>query len=137
MLKKFIKNLTLREKVSGAQKFFSKSFSCALPFILIFGLSFVTISPPKAHAEYKSSSDTSTDIFDYIENRRREERAKRLTEEQQKLLNDIEDKKAQLPGEIEPGKPFPVAFEGDDLVYNAATGEFVATGKVDIIQLEG
>ena len=137
MLKKFIKNLTLREKVSGAQNFFSKSFSCALPFVLIFGLSFVAISPPKAQAEYKSSSDTSTDIFDYIENRRREERANRLTEEQQKLLNDIEDKKAQLPGEIEPGKPFPVAFEGDDLVYNAATGEFVATGKVDIIQLEG
>ncbi|MBQ7475978.1 MAG: LPS-assembly protein LptD [Selenomonadaceae bacterium] len=137
MLKKFIKNLTLGEKVSGAQKFFSKSCSCALPFVLIFGLSFATISPPKAQAEYKSSSDTSTDIFDYIENRRREERANRLTEEQQKLLNDIEDKKAQLPGEIEPGKPFPVAFEGDDLVYNAATGEFVATGKVDIIQLEG
>ena len=137
MLRKFIKNLTRNEKGSGARKIFPLSLSCALPFVLVFGLSFATFSPPKAEAVYKSSSDTSTDIFDYIENRRREERANRLTEEQQQLLKDIEERKAQLPGEIEEGKPFPVAFEGDDLVYNAATGEFVATGKVDIIQLEG
>ena len=86
---------------------------------------------------YRSSSDTGTEIFDYIENRRREERANALTDEQKKLLEDIEEQKQRLPKPIEEGKPIPAAFEGDDLVYNAATGEFIATGHVDIIQLEG
>ena len=135
MLKKFIKNLRRREQKNFRDLLVT--ISRALPAILIFGLSYAVIDLPDAQAkEYKSSSDTSTDIFDYIENRRRERRANQLTEEQKKLLADIEDKKAELPGEIDPAK-VPVAFEGDDLVYNAANGEFVATGKVDIIQLEG
>ena len=135
MLKKFIKNLRRREQKNFRDLLVT--ISRALPAILIFGLSYAVIDLPDAQAkEYKSSSDTSTDIFDYIENRRRERRANQLTEEQKKLLADIENKKAELPGEIDPTK-VPVAFEGDDLVYNAANGEFVATGKVDIIQLEG
>ena len=135
MLKKFIKNLRRREQKNFRDLLVT--ISRALPAILIFGLSYAVIDLPDAQAKpYKSSSDTSTDIFDYIENRRRERRANQLTEEQKKLLADIEEKKAELPGEIDPAK-VPVAFEGDDLVYNAANGEFVATGKVDIIQLEG
>ena len=118
------------------RKFKERNLIQALPAVLIFGLSFTVIDIPKAHAIYESNSDTGTEIFDYIENRRREQREKKLTEEQEKLLADIEEKKSELPHEIEEGK-FPVAFEGDDLVYNAATGEFVATGKVDVIQLEG
>ena len=128
MFRKFMRNFS--------RKFSGRKFIPALPAILIFGLSFTAIDIPTAHAIYKSSSDTDTDIFDYIENRRRERREKQLTEEQKKLLADIEEKKSELPHEIEEGK-IPVAFEGDDLVYNAATGEFVATGKVDVIQLEG
>ncbi len=135
MLRKLIKNLVRRE--NKIFRDFIVPISRALPVIFIFGLSFSAIDLPKVNAEaYKSSSDTSTDIFDYIENRRRERRANQLTEEQKKLLADIEEKKEELPGVIDPNK-VPVAFEGDDLVYNAATGEFVATGKVDIIQLEG
>lgn len=96
-----------------------------------------TVELPKVEASYHSSSDTGTEIFDYIENRRREERANALTDEQKKLQADIKEAEARLPGPIEEGKPIPAAFEGDDLVYNAVTGEFIATGKVDVIQLEG
>ena len=60
-----------------------------------------------------------------------------LTEEQEKLLADIAEAKENLPQEQKEGDPVPAVFEGDDLVYNAATGEFVATGKVDIIQIDG
>ncbi len=87
--------------------------------------------------EYRSHTDTNTTIFDYIENRRRQRRQNALTEDQQKLLADIEEAKERLPGAIQEGERVPVAFEGDDMVYNAVTGEFVATGSVDIIQLDG
>ena len=95
------------------------------------------IFPEKVFAVYQSQSDTGTTIFDYIENRRREEKANALTAEQKRLLRDIEEAKERLPKPISPDEPIPAAFEGDDMVYNAATGEFIATGKVDIIQLEG
>lgn len=88
-------------------------------------------------AAYRSSSDTGTEIFDYIENRKRDRRANALTDEQKKLLEDIEETKQQLPKPIDENKPIPAAFVGDDLVYNAVTGEFIATGHVDVIQLEG
>ena len=90
-----------------------------------------------AEAVYEASSDTGTEVFDFIENRRREERDQKLTEEQEKLLADIETAKEQLPHEPKEGDPVPAVFEGDDLVYYSGSGEFIATGKVDIIQLEG
>lgn len=90
-----------------------------------------------AEAVYESRSDTSTEIFDYIENRRREAREQKLTEEQQQLLDDIAEAKEQLPHEPKEGEPTPAVFEGDDLVYYSGSGEFIATGKVDIIQLDG
>ena len=143
MIRKFIKKLSKKFNKkglgnSGASLFqkFALPVNSALPFLLIFGLSFSTVDIPKAQAAYKSTSDTDADIFDYIENRRRERRANQLTPDQEKLLADIEEHKNQLSAEIVEGK-VPVAFEGDDLVYNSATGEFIATGKVDIIQLDG
>ncbi|MBR2215704.1 MAG: LPS-assembly protein LptD [Selenomonadaceae bacterium] len=33
-------------------------------------------------------------------------------------------------------KPLPIAFEGDDLTYYEATGDFVAKGKVDVLRLD-
>ncbi|MBE8951277.1 MAG: LPS-assembly protein LptD [Quinella sp. 3Q1] len=90
-----------------------------------------------AEAVYEASSDTGTEVFDYIENRRREAREQQLTEEQEKLLADIEEAKERLPHEHKEGDPVPAVFEGDDLVYYSGSGEFIATGKVDIIQLEG
>ena len=53
--------------------------------------------PMTSLAKYHASSDTGTEILDYIENRRREERDNRLTEEQEKLLEDIEKAKEELP----------------------------------------
>ena len=97
--------------------------------------------PMIAMAKYRSSSDTGVEILDYIENRRREERDKQLTEEQQKLLDDIEDAKQQLPHPENPvnteSDVAPAIFEGDDMTYDAVTGEFTATGKVEILQIDG
>ena len=90
-----------------------------------------------AEAVHEAKSDTGTEIFDYIENRRREARDKKLTEEQEKLLKDIAEAKERLPHEQKAGDPVPAVFEGDDLVYYSGSGEFIATGKVDIIQLDG
>ena len=70
-----------------------------------------------AEAVYEASSDTGTEFFDFIENRRREIRETQLTEEQEKLLEDIEVAKEQLPHEYKEGDPIPAVFEGDDLVY--------------------
>ena len=118
-----------------------KNFNHAKKFLLA-SLCSLTLNPvifdnPKVEAVYKSNSDTGTAIFDYIENRHRERRANVLNDEQKKLINDIEEAKENLPNPIKEGDPIPAAFEGDDMVYNAVTGEFKATGKVDIIQLEG
>ena len=97
--------------------------------------------PISAFAKYRSNSDTGVEILDYIENRRREERDKQLTEEQQKLLDDIETAKEQLPHPEDPTNKesdvAPAIFEGDDMTYDAVTGEFKATGKVEILQIDG
>ncbi|MBR2774766.1 MAG: LPS-assembly protein LptD [Selenomonadaceae bacterium] len=90
-----------------------------------------------AEATYEAKSDTGTELFDYIENRRREAREQKLTEEQEKLLADIAEAKERLPHAQKEGDPVPAVFEGDDMVYYSGSGEFIATGKVDIIQLEG
>ena len=128
MFKKILKNFSTRLRLTN----------CTLQAALILGLTFTAgnISTVQA-SPYKSNSDTDIEIFDYIENQRRERRANQLTEEQEKLIADVEEKKEQLPHELDPNAPIPVAFEGDDLTYNAMTGEFIAVGKVDIIQLEG
>ena len=92
---------------------------------------------PQVEAVYESKSDTGTETFDYIENRRREQRDNELTEEQKKLIEDMEETRQRLPHEIREDEPIPAAFEGDDLTYNTLTGEFTAKGHVDIIQLDG
>lgn len=102
----------------------------------IFSPNFLEIPSVEAKP-YKSSSDTGASVLDYIENRRLEKRANALTDEQKKLIVDVEENKERLPHKINPGEPIPAVFEGDDMVYNAVTGEFTATGKVDIVQLDG
>ena len=113
-----------------------KAQKIILAALCIFGIN-STFELPTAQAVYKSKSDTGATSFDYIENRRRERLANQLTEEQKKLLADIEETKKNLPKPIEEGEPMPVAFEGDDLTYNTLTGEFTAKGRVDIIQIDG
>ena len=95
------------------------------------------IVPQTAEAIYEAKSDTGTEFFNYIENRRREVREQKLTSEQEKLMSDIAAAKENLPQEQKEGDPVPAVFEGDDLVYYSGSGEFIATGKVDIIQLDG
>ncbi len=117
-----------------------KNFNQTKKFLLTTAL-FSSVLPfqfcDKAEAVYRSYSNTGTAIFDYIENRRRADRRNVLTAEQRKLLSDIAEAKERLPKPIQKDEPVPAAFEGDDMIYNAVTGEFIATGKVDIIQLEG
>ena len=104
---------------------------------------FLTLIPFSASAKYRSNSDTGVEVLDYIENRRREERSNQLTEEQKQLKKDIETAKEQLPDpsktkpEENENNAAPAVFEGDDLSYDVETGEFTATGKVDIIQVDG
>ena len=102
---------------------------------------FLISLPLVVSAKYRSNSDTGVEVLDYIENRRREERSNQLTEEQKKLLEDIENAKEQLPHpdqlQNENTDSAPAVFEGDDLSYDLETGEFSATGKVDIIQIDG
>lgn len=95
------------------------------------------LMPSTVGAEYKAHSDTGTEVFDFIENQRREERATRLTPEQKKLLEDVALAKETLPHPDLETEQVPAIFEGDDLVYHTETGEFIAAGKVDILQLEG
>lgn len=92
--------------------------------------------PGEALADYKSSTDTGADRLDFIENRRRFERENALTDEQKKLLNDANTFKANLRKPVDPSKPVPTIFEGDDLMYNQVTGEFIAKGKVHIVQMD-
>lgn len=93
--------------------------------------------PTSVEAVYEAESDTGTGFFDYVENRRREERENQLTPEQEQLIADIEEATEQLPREHKEGEPVPAVFVGDDMVYYSGSGEFIATGKVDIIQLDG
>ena len=65
--------------------------------IFVVMMTVIASFPMTSLAKYHASSDTGTEILDYIENRRREERTNRLTEEQKKLLEDIEKAKEQLP----------------------------------------
>lgn len=114
----------------------NKKQTIILAALCTFGLNYFS-ELPKADAAYKSKTDTGTDVFDYLENQRRDRRENQLTDEQKKLQKDIEEAKENLPYPIKEGEPIPAAFEGDDLTYNTLTGEFIAKGHVDIIQLEG
>jgi len=92
--------------------------------------------PGYALAAYTSNSDTGLGALDYIENRHREERANRLSEEQVKLVQDAAAMEERLRYPLDPAQPLPVAFEGEDLTYDERTGEFVAVGHVDIVQMD-
>lgn len=94
------------------------------------------LSPSYALAEHKTSTDTGADILDFIENQRRWERDQALTEEQEKLLEDAQYIKDHLRKPLDPSKPMPTIFEGDDLMYDQNTGEFIAKGKVHIVQMD-
>ena len=95
-----------------------------------------TVLPSSVDAAYTGDGDTGIQRLDFIENRRREERANRLTEEQEKLLADVQAMQKYLRHPVKKDEPSPIAFEGDDLTYDERTGEFTAKGHVDVVQLE-
>lgn len=98
----------------------------------------LTIPASISQATYRSDSDTGTEILDGIENARREERASRLTGEQKRFLEELRIARQRAGySSDENYDMIPIAFEGDDLQYDEVTGDFVATGKVDVIQLDG
>ena len=99
-------------------------------------LSLMTLLPAQAFAQYESDTNTGTRRLDFIENQRRLARENMLTEEQQQLVEDTRQMAQNLRHPVDPKKASPMAFEGDDLTYNEETGEFTATGKVHIIQLD-
>ena len=94
-----------------------------------------TVLPLETHAAYRGDSDTGFQHLDFIENERREERANRLTPEQEKLLADVAAMEKYLRHPVTEDAPSPIAFEGDDLTYDERTGAFTAKGHVDIVQL--
>lgn len=97
----------------------------------------LTLPTSISTATYRSDSDTGTEILDGIENARRKERAERLTGEQKNFLEELNTARARSNYSPDPDAPIPIAFEGDDLSYDEVTGDFVATGRVDVISLDG
>ena len=63
-----------------------------------------------AQANYHADSDTGIDALDYIEDNHRQERANRLTAEQEKLLADAKAMESKLRYPLDPKKAVPVAF---------------------------
>ena len=102
-------------------------------------LSALPLLPGTALAEstYVSSTDTGASLLDFIENRRRARLANRLTEEQQALVKATAEMRQHLRHPVDATKAVPTSFEGDELTYDQNTGEFVAKGKVHIVQLDG
>ena len=94
-----------------------------------------TVLPTNADAAYRGDADTGFQHLDFIENERREARENRLTPEQEKLLADVAEMEKHLRHPVTEDAPSPIAFEGDDLTYDERTGDFVAKGHVDIVQL--
>ena len=91
--------------------------------------------PGGADAAYRGDADTGFQHLDFVENERRQERATRLTAEQEQLLMDAQAMEKYLRQPLAQDAPSPIAFEGDDLTYDERTGEFTAKGHVDILQL--
>ena len=93
------------------------------------------VLPMGAEASYSGDGETGIQRLDFIENRRREARENALTPEQEKLLADAAAMRRYLRHPVDETQPSPIAFEGDDLTYDERTGDFVAKGHVDIVQL--
>jgi len=88
-----------------------------------------TVLPMTVDAAYHGDTETGFQHLDFIERERREERANRLTEEQEKLLADVAEMEKYLRHPVDAAAPSPIAFEGDDLTYDERTGEFTAKGQ--------
>ena len=93
--------------------------------------------PGAVQAAYRGSSDAGMNRLDFIENQRRAERENQPSEAQKKLAAETQEMQKHLRYPVDPQKPAPASFEGDDLTYDQTTGEFTAVGKVHIVQMDG
>ena len=100
---------------------------CALSLMLL---------PSTVEAAYEADSDTGAEVLDFIENRRRNEREKRLTEEQIELYKESNFIKNNLRRPLTEDSELPAVFLGDNLTYNQVTGEFSAEGPVKIVTMD-
>ena len=80
-------------------------------------------------------TDTGTDILDYIETQKRIERANAADTEIIALQKELAAQPA-LKQPIDPKKPAPVTFEGEDICYDQRSGAVYAKGDVKITQLQ-
>ena len=102
------------------------------------GLMTLTLLPAStALAVYSSSSDTGIQHLDYIENQKRTARENALNDEEQKLAEESARMRAERKKPLDPKKPSPAAFEGDELFYDMKTGDAFAKGHVKVTQEEG
>ena len=100
------------------------------------GLSLLACSP--AEAVYRTDdNDTGIQRLDYIENQKRNARENRLDEDQKQLQREAAELRAQRKTPLDPNKPAPAMFEGDELFYDMKTGDVFATGHVKVTQDEG
>ncbi|WP_027405921.1 hypothetical protein [Anaerovibrio sp. RM50] len=85
---------------------------------------------------YNASTDTNADVLDYLENNKRSARENAILDEQKQLVHDAFEMRKNLRDPLDPTKNVPVALEGDELFYDQHSGDFYATGKVNITSLD-
>ena len=101
-------------------------------------LSALALLPGTALASnHESDTDTGANRLDFIENRRRSIRENTPTQEQADLYRATQEMKEHLRHPVDATKAAPTSFEGDYLTYDQNTGEFIAEGKVHIVQMDG
>lgn len=101
-------------------------------------LSILALLPGMAAAKvYEADTDTGANRLDFVENLRRLERENAPTQEQLELWHATEEMKQHLRQPVDATQAVPTAFEGDELTYDQNTGEFIARGKVHIVQMDG
>ena len=113
-----------------------KSATKILSGLMITALVLPAAAGTASAATYHSDSDTSLGLLDYLENEHRAARAQKPNPEKDQLKADTEEMRKHLRYPIDPTKAAPVAFEGDDLMWNQVTGDFTAKGKVKVTQLD-
>lgn len=97
-----------------------------------------TILPTGAQALYRSDSqNTGIEQLDYIENQKRIANEQKLTPEQEELKRDTAEMRAKRKTPLDPNKPSPAVFEGDEIFYDMKSGDAYAKGNVRITQEEG
>lgn len=93
-------------------------------------------SPSVLAGSFSTSTDTGADALDFIESDRRTRRENRLDEKEQAVLDTTREIEARIRYPLAEGMRLPTAFEGDEVIYDQETGEFLARGNVKVTQLD-